>query len=352
MSGWTQEAIVQDSIAQDSIIPPRKIVIGAKDSPPFLLKEGGSDYSGISYDLWEIISRKLNIEYEIKYMSLSEMLLALEKGEIDFSINPITVTSKRIKRFDFTQPFYASNSAIATQVREEKGIWTYVKGFFSLGFLQVILLLVVVIFIFGFAAWFFERNKNDEFENNFKGLWSGIWWSAVTMTTVGYGDKSPQTFAGRFIALIWMFTAVIIISSFTASISSALTVDQLDRGVDNLNDLKELRVGTIASSASENFLRTNKIQAKGYETVQAGLDALEKKKLDAFVYDEPILKYYLEKLDMRTLTVSPFKFDPQYYGFSAPKGSDLIPLINPVLLEEIQSANWKAILSVYDLSDF
>ncbi|MGO2102628.1 MAG: ion channel [Psychroflexus halocasei] len=44
------------------------------------------------------------------------------------------------------------------------------------------------------------------------------------MTTVGYGDKSPLSLGGRIVGLIWMFMAVIILSSLTAGIASALTV--------------------------------------------------------------------------------------------------------------------------------
>jgi voltage-gated potassium channel len=38
--------------------------------------------------------------------------------------------------------------------------------------------------------------------------WDGIWWAIVTVTTVGYGDITPHTTAGRIIAIVVMFTGI------------------------------------------------------------------------------------------------------------------------------------------------
>ncbi|WP_320044731.1 ion channel [uncultured Desulfobacter sp.] len=73
-------------------------------------------------------------------------------------------------------------------------------------FLEVIFTLFMLLLLVGFLIWFFEKDKNrEQFGGSpFSGIGSGFWWSAVTMTTVGYGDKAPRTVAGRFVGLIWM----------------------------------------------------------------------------------------------------------------------------------------------------
>ena len=46
-----------------------------------------------------------------------------------------------------------------------------------------------------------------------------MWWALVTITTVGYGDITPMTTVGRFVASALMFVGLGLISSVTAIIS-------------------------------------------------------------------------------------------------------------------------------------
>ena len=42
-----------------------------------------------------------------------------------------------------------------------------------------------------------------------------------------YGDRTPKSFLGRVYASLWMFTGMLLMTSFTAQISSILTADGL-----------------------------------------------------------------------------------------------------------------------------
>ena len=59
---------------------------------------------------------------------------------------------------------------------------------------------------------------------------------------------------GRLVALFWMFTSLVIISGFTASIASSLTLGALDGPVQNPDDLRRVRVATVSGSSSVDWL--------------------------------------------------------------------------------------------------
>ena len=63
------------------------------------------------------------------------------------------------------------------------------------------------------------------------------WWAIVTMTTVGYGDFSPATPAGRVFAVIIMFIGISLVSLLTASISSIFVAQKIreGKGLEQLN---------------------------------------------------------------------------------------------------------------------
>jgi polar amino acid transport system substrate-binding protein len=101
--------------------------------------------------------------------------------------------------------------------------------------------------------------------------------------------------AGRILGLIWMFVAIIIISSFTAAITSSLTVTQLESVIKGPEDLPKVTVGTTANTTSESYLNQIQSPFRSYGSPQEGLAALKEGKVQALVYDAPILRCYIHK---------------------------------------------------------
>ena len=65
---------------------------------------------------------------------------------------------------------------------------------------------------------------------SFSDFKNSLWWTIVTMTTVGYGDMAPTTIGGRILAIIIMFFGISLIAIITGTISSIFTTKKIMEG--------------------------------------------------------------------------------------------------------------------------
>ncbi len=80
------------------------------------------------------------------------------------------------------------------------------------------LFLAFIVFIASTAIYLFE---NEPSGGQIQHLFDAIYWAIVTISTVGYGDITPQTTGGRFITLALILTGLGVLSFFTSIIVSA-----------------------------------------------------------------------------------------------------------------------------------
>ena len=323
------------------------LTIATHHSPPFAIKTS-QGWEGITIDLVRRIAEEEGLSYQLKEMGIEEMLQATARGEVDAAAAALTVTAEREQRVDFTHPFFTSGLGIAVPHRPEVTWLSALKRIASGAFLQSAGALLGVLTLVGALVWLIERRHNSQFSGKpIHGVGSGIWWSAVTMTTVGYGDKAPVTIVGRVLGLIWMFASIIIISGFTAAIATSLTVGQLDQAIAGIDDLHDKRVLTVKDSTSAVYLDDKLIRYQAAPTVAAALDKLAAGQADAVVYDLPILRYLVRDSHADNLRVLPNLLARQDYGIALPPGTPRREEINQQILRIIQGPEWPRMLERY-----
>lgn len=341
--------VIGAGIASGQPLPDRELVIGTKETVPFVIKNPDGSWQGISVELWQSVADKLELRYRFVERDLEGLLNGLEDTTLDAVAAALTVTSEREGAVDFSHPFYTTGLTIAVPASGQSGWVAIVKRVFSTEFLTAIGALLLLLVAIGMIAWLFERRKNpDEFGGSvIEGIGAGLWWSAVTMTTVGYGDKAPRTLPGRIVGLIWMFAAIIVVSGFTATIASSLTVSRLESAVKGPKDLPYVKAGSIPNSTSAAYLAGQGVSFSEFETPLHGLQAVARGEIEAFVYDAPILRYLVKTELSDRVRVLPLTFFRQDYAIALPQDSELREPINRALLEEVQSPAWDDILERY-----
>ena len=75
----------------------------------------------------------------------------------------------------------------------------------------------------------FEEHAKGSSIHSYPGA---LWWSVVTVTSVGYGDESPVTAAGRVVAVVLMITGIALFGVVAASIASYFVEQDQDRRVE------------------------------------------------------------------------------------------------------------------------
>jgi ABC-type amino acid transport substrate-binding protein len=323
---------------QDTADAP--IRVGVRDAAPFAFRGEDGEWQGIAVELWQNMAESGVIDYTFVPLSLSELLKALEAGDIDVGVAALTVSPEREAQFDFTNPFMRSGLAIATEATPSGWLHT-ARRFVSLPFLSAAGALTGVLLVFGLLIWWFEHRHNDEFGGSTaEGIGAGFWWSAVTMTTVGYGDKSPKTLGGRIVGLIWMFAAIIIISGFTAAIASSLTVNSLQTRIHGLDDLHGAKVAVLKDSSAALFLEQERVRFIEFDTLEDAVNALADGTVEAVVHDAPMLKYELKLQGHEDLHVLPNHIEDQYYAFGIRNNLLLRETLNRALLETLSNDEW------------
>ena len=124
-------------------------------------------------------------------------------------------------------------------VRSTKVILKFLFLNRSKGAFAAVAMMAFVLIIFSSIA---ILNFETAPESNIKTASDALWWSFVTITTVGYGDFYPTTTLGRIIAVVLMTAGVGLFCTFTAYVAS-LFLQEEEKGQEKREDqiLAELK---------------------------------------------------------------------------------------------------------------
>jgi ABC-type amino acid transport substrate-binding protein len=331
----------------DTSAPDRELVLGLRVAPPFALKTPDGIWTGISVDLWRHLAEQLRLRFRFEETTQEGLLEGLANGALDASGGALTVTGERLRQVDFSLPYLMTGLGVAVPLRASLDWIGVAASFLSIRFLSTLLVIVGLVLLVSVIVWLLERRRTAEFGGPpVDGLVCSISWSTQAMAKAST-SVSPKTRPGRLLGGAWTAAAVVLIAMFTGAVTSHLTARELSGLVRDAADLHHVRVGTVRDAVAVGYLDREGIHHQDFATIEDGLRAVAAGRLDAVVYDKPILAWLVRQDHPNELQVLGLNLDPLSYAIALPFGSPLRRKLNIALVDTTRSSWWREIVGRY-----
>ncbi|GJU37053.1 glutamate receptor 3.4-like protein [Tanacetum coccineum] len=162
-----------------------------------------------------------------------DILRAVAENKYDAAVGDITVITNRTRIVDFTRSYKDSGLAIVVPYNKWKPKpWAFLRPFT----IEMWLVSGGFFLFVGFVIWILEHRFNDEFRGPPRRQIITVLW--FTFSTLFYSHReNVVSTLGRFVLIVWLFVVLIINSSYTASLTSILTVQQLTPSIEGIDSL-------------------------------------------------------------------------------------------------------------------
>lgn len=321
--------------------------IAARNLAPFVIYESRI-YSGFEIELAELLGRQLGREIEIYAVdTVAKQIDDVSRGTADIALGGVAITQNREETIDFSLPVLDTGLTILVPYDSGQGLFGQIGSFFrtiaasDLPWLLVIF--GVAVLVAAHLIWLTERKTNPDFAEPYgRGIWDSFYWSVVTMSTVGYGDKVARGNMGRLLALVWIAAGTLVFATFTAAMASALAVEEIRGGISGPSDLPGNRVATVSESAGQTYLSGIGVSPVLVNEVEEAYRLLKDGAVDAVLFDAPVLRFHATREGEGEVDTVGQDFEKVQYGLVVgEEEAELREEINLALLEIIESGAYE-----------
>ncbi|XP_042375568.1 glutamate receptor 3.5-like isoform X1 [Zingiber officinale] len=168
-----------------------------------------------------------------KNPNYDEIMNMIARNELDAAVGDFAIVRNRTKIADFTQPYTESGLVIVTRVRESS---TNALAFLKPFSVEMWCVTGAFFILVGTVVWILEHRMNPEFRGKPRQQIATMFWFSFSTMFFSHRENTVSTL-GRLVLIVWLFVVLIINSSYTASLTSILTVQQLSSGITGLDSL-------------------------------------------------------------------------------------------------------------------
>ena len=335
-------------LAQGEVPELRVAVLVA---PPMVMEQNGS-LTGFSIDLWNAIAARLKVKTSYQVMpDVRAVDEALRSKGADLS-PAMFITLARDADFDFSYPTFETGLQI--MVRETGAtertpsrigpVLDMLRLLFSRTTIEWVGVALLLVLIPAHLLWLLDRRREDGIianRNYFPGIFEACFWGLSSLAC--QAQEMPRQWLARSIAIFWMFASVVFIASYTAQLTTTLTVQQIRGAIEGPGDLPGKQVATLASSPAVDYLREQNAQVQEFPTPDQLFKALLGGNVDAVVTAAPLLLYYAAHEGKGRVKVVGPEFDRRPLAILVPLDSPLRRKIDRALVTLREDGTYRQI---------
>ncbi|TYG62547.1 hypothetical protein ES288_D07G239900v1 [Gossypium darwinii] len=257
----------------------------------------------------------------------NDLILQVYYKNYDAVMGDTTILASRFPYVDFTMPFTDIGVGTVVPKINKKSIWIFLMPLSG----DLWITTAAFFILTGLVIWFIERPINEEFQGSLCEQIGMIFW--YSFSTLVFANKEKLlSHLSKFVVIIWVFVVLIITSSYTATLASMLTVQQIELNLKQ--DYVGYHYGFLLSRAVSNLNFKNP-RLKPYKSAEEYADALGRGSnnggVSAIVDEIPYLKVFLAKYPS-DYTISKSNTTTGGFGFVFPKGSPLVQDISSAIM--------------------
>ncbi|MED6174549.1 hypothetical protein PIB30_070102 [Stylosanthes scabra] len=191
--------------------------------------------TGFSIDVFRAATKNLSYHLPNKFVpfhgTYDDMVNEVNNKTLDAAVGDISILAYRYQLVEFSQPYVESGlcMVVIEKPKKSKLTWMFLNAFTK----DMWLMMAAMHIFVGFVIWLIELQVNEELQ----GLGEMLWF---LVTVIFFAHREPiRRPLARTVLAPWLFVILIVSSSFTASLTSVMTVSKLERSVLDIQTLQK-----------------------------------------------------------------------------------------------------------------
>ncbi|KAE8719228.1 Glutamate receptor 3.7 [Hibiscus syriacus] len=151
----------------------------------------------------------------------------------DAAVGDIAIVKNRTKMVDFSQPYITTGLVVVAPIHNTKSsAWVFLKPFTA----DMWCMTAGGFCIIAVVIWILEHRVNDEFRGPPRRQLMTMFMFSIS-TLFKTNQEVTVSSLGRLVMVVWLFLLMVVTSSYTANLTSILTVQQLSSPITGIDSL-------------------------------------------------------------------------------------------------------------------